>query len=264
MLIVHDRSTIENFLRQNVHLHLYSLGDLDDFFWSDTTWYALKHAGEITALALMYTGEALPVLLALSQPLAPMRILLSDLLRILPRRFYSHLSPGLEDVLAGDYCLEAHGAHHKMALRDPAAVQAVDTSQAVNLTREDLPAIQDLYAVSYPGNWFDSRMLETGRYYGVWDGAELRSIAGIHVYSPTYRVAALGNITTHPAFRGRGLGRQVTAKLCQELLPVVDHIGLNVKADNQTAIQVYRKLGFEVIADYGEYNLAARQPADGR
>lgn len=258
MNVLHDRPTIENFLRQNVHLNLYSLGDLDDFFWSDTTWYALKQGGEITALALMYTGEALPVLLALSDPLEPMCELLSDLRRILPRRFYSHLSPGLEEVLAQDYRLEAHGRHHKMALVDAAAVRVVDTAQVINLRRDDLPAILALYQASYPGNWFDPRMLETGQYYGVWDGAALCSIAGIHVYSPAYRVAALGNITTHPALRGRGLGKKVTAKLCQELMHRIEHIGLNVKADNETAVRVYRQLGFEVIADYGEYTLEAR------
>lgn len=258
MLVLHDRSTIETFLRQNVQLNLYSLGDLDDFFWGDTTWYALKELGEITALALMYSGEALPVLLALRDPLEPMRALLSDLLRILPRRFYSHLSPGLEDVLERGYRLSAHGAHYKMALCDAVAVQGVDTSQVVNLTYDDLPAIQSLYAVSYPGNWFDSRMLETGQYYGIWQEGCLCSISGIHVYSPAYRVAALGNITTHPAFRGRGLGRQVTAKLCQALLPAIEHIGLNVKADNLAAIHVYWQLGFDVIAAYGEYTLEAR------
>ena len=55
-------------------------------------------------------------------------------------------------------------------------------------------------------------MLETGKYFGIRREGILVSVAGIHVYSPEYDVAALGNITTHPDFRGQGLGRKVTAR----------------------------------------------------
>jgi ribosomal protein S18 acetylase RimI-like enzyme len=68
-----------------------------------------------------------------------------------------------------------------------------------------------------------------------------------------YTVAALGNITTHPQFRGHGLVKVVSAKLCQALLQKVEHIRLNVRADNQSAIACYTKLGFETIATYEEY-----------
>ena len=87
-----------------------------------------------------------------------------------------------------------------------------------------------LYKESYPENWFDQRMLETNQYFGVWKDDKLVSIAGIHVYSEVYRVAALGNITTHPFYRNNGYGTLVTARLCQSLSEKVDHIGLNVKS----------------------------------
>lgn len=72
-------------------------------------------------------------------------------------------------------------------------------------------------------------------------------------YSPTYRVAALGNITTDPDFRGRGYASPVVAALCRDLLRTVEHIGLNVKADNLAAIRCYRALGFDRCSQYGEY-----------
>ena len=139
-----------------------------------------------------------------------------------------------------------------MGLISKAQVETVDTARAVQLSTSDLDELQALYRLSYPGNSFDSRMLETGCYYGIRQGKELVSVAGIHVCSPTYRVAAIGNVTTHPAYRGQGLATIVCAKLCQSLLQTIDYIGLNVKADNISAIRSYERLGFEYIATYDE------------
>ena len=108
------------------------------------------------------------------------------------------------------------------------------------------------YSHSYPDNWYDPRMLETGYYVGIRREGKLVCAAGVHVYSSTYRVAALGNIATDPALRGQGLAQRATAQLCRALLTTVDTIGLNVKADNAAAIACSRKLGFEVAAEYEE------------
>ncbi len=145
-----------------------------------------------------------------------------------------------------------------MALIYKERVDTIDISRVIPLTVSDLPALQALYQASYPVNSFDPRMLETGYYYGIRRGSDIISVAGIHVYSQRYKVAALGNVTTHPEFRGQGLGTAVCAKLCQALLHTVDHIGLNVKADNMSAISAYRRLGFEVVAEYGEYEMKLR------
>jgi predicted GNAT family acetyltransferase len=98
-------------------------------------------------------------------------------------------------------------------------------------------------------------MLLTGKFYGYRKNGHLLSIGGIHVFSPVYRVAALGNITTHPEYRNQGMGRAVTAKLCLSLLENVDIIGLNVKQDNLPAINLYKSLGFKISSEYGEFSL---------
>jgi predicted GNAT family acetyltransferase len=119
-----------------------------------------------------------------------------------------------------------------------------------------------LYDESYPGNWFDPHLLQTRQYFGLRVKGGLVSVAGVHVYSETYRVAAIGNVVTHPAHRNKGYARLVTARLCQSLLETVDHIGLNVRADNEAAIACYRKLGFKTVAPYGEFTVSPpTQPA---
>jgi len=250
--ILHDKDEIESFLRRNTPIHLYELGDLDEFFWPYTTWYALKENGQINALVLLYSNLELPTLLAITDDLYVTRALLHDLLPLFPRRLYAHLSGDLTSVFTGAYHMDSHGLHYKMALIEPAHLEQVNTSDVIVLTVDDAEELQTLYRVSYPGNWFDPRMLETGYYYGIRRAATLVSVAGVHVYSPRYRVGVLGNVTTHPAYRDQGLGKAVCAKLCAELLKIVDDIGLNVMADNTIAIAAYRRLGFEVIGEYEE------------
>lgn len=256
---LHDRNRIEAFLRRDTYLHLYEIGDLDDFFWQYTCWFGLRASDDIQQIALLYIGGGLPVLLGLSNEPDALRALLRVLLPYLPRRMHAHLSGDAIDALADDYEIVSHGPHLKMALTDPARLDGVDTSLVIPVGPAHRPALDALYAASYPGNWFDARMLETGQYFAVQRDGSLVSVAGIHVYSPRYRVAALGNITTHPDHRGQGFGAAVIARLCQSLLHTVDHIGLNVKADNVSAIAVYRKLGFTPVADYHEYSLTLRR-----
>lgn len=258
MIILHDKTEIEAFLRKNVYLHIYSLGDLDDFFWNYTTWYASKENGQINAVILLYTGLPLPTLLALSDEVHPLKNLLRSMRHLLPRRFYAHLSPGLEEVITAEFQLKPYGRHYKMALRHPLKLKNVDTPNVVRLAKADLADISGLFQVSYPENWFDPRMLETNQYFGYRRNGQLLSIAGVHVYSTAYKVAALGNITTHPHYRGQGLGRAVTAKLCQSLAETVDYIGLNVNSDNQAAVTLYQKLGFEVAGVYHEHLVEAK------
>jgi RimJ/RimL family protein N-acetyltransferase len=254
---LHSKDEVEAFCRQNPFLHIYALGDLDDFFWPYTTWYALRKEGRVQQLVLLYSDSSLPTVLAYAeQPLRSMDDLLRGLLRVLPRRFYAHLMEGATEVLADDYRIQPHGDYHKMGLTDLSRLAGRDGAEAVPLSAADTEDLHALYEVSYPDNFFMPRMLQTGYYFGIRREGALVSVAGVHVYSPQYRVAALGNITTRPDFRGQGLATAVTARLCQELRRAgIEYIGLNVHAANRGALACYQQIGFQRVADYGEYTL---------
>ena len=252
---LHDRKRIERFLRRNPELHIYSLGDLDDFFWPYTTWYGRQEDGELTDVVLVYAGQALPTVVGLSERPAAVRELMRDICPLLPERFHAHLSPGVEAVFERTHRIKPHGPHDRMALRDRSRVRQIDGSAAARLGRRDLGELLRLYGESYPGNWFDARMLDTGQYFGLRVENRLISVAGVHVYSESYRIAAIGNVVTHPAHRNRGYGKLVMARLCQSLLEKVEHLGLNVKTDNTAAITCYRKLGFDTVASYAEFTI---------
>ena len=88
-------------------------------------------------------------------------------------------------------------------------------------------------------------------------------VAGVHVWSPEWRVAALGNVATLPEARGRGLATAACADLCRLLLDDgIDVISLNVRADNLSAIRAYERLGFAHAADYVEVPLRSLAPGE--
>lgn len=241
---LYDRVEIESRLRKNTSLHLYELGDLDDFFWPYTSWYSLKDNPEAPVI-LYYTGTDLPVLMALEQePTVTMRLLISELIHQLPHRFYSHLTAGIREFFRDQYRLTDHGQHSRMSLANASLMKSVSTSEVIQLTKRDLPDLLDLYHRGSESNWFDPRMIETNCFFGIRKESRLISVAGIHSYSKQYRVAALGNVFTDPQFRGRGLATQTCAKLCQYLLTHIDNLGLNVASSNTPAVALYKKLGF--------------------
>jgi ribosomal protein S18 acetylase RimI-like enzyme len=248
-ICLHDKNRIEVFLRRNTFLNIYQLGDLEE-------------GDETKAIALVYSRLSRPTLLVMgnASQLPVVRELLASIMPLLPKRFYSHLGVGLSDVLAGDYRMDSYGEHYKMALTDVAKFGRVDTSGVEALTGSDADEALGLYDASYPGHWSEASVLDTKQYFGLRDKNRLVSIAGVHVYSEKYRVAALGNITTHPAHRRSGYAAAVTARLCKNLIKTVEDVSVNVKADNQAAIGCYRKLGFEIVGVYEEFSAeAARQ-----
>jgi len=180
LVSLHDREIIGAFLRRNAPLHLYALGDLDDFFWPSTLWYGLERDGELRQLILGYLAETLMVVHALIDgPIGELCELLTRVRPLLPPQVYAHLSPGASEALAAHYDRESHGLYDKMLLQAPERLAGTEASDVERLSASNLPELQALYAASYPGNWFDPRMLETGHYYGLREEGELVSVAGL-------------------------------------------------------------------------------------
>ncbi len=259
LIEITDRAVLADFFGRNRALNIYQLGDLDDFFWPHTRWFGLESGGLLRAVALLYTGPFEPTLIFLEDGNGEdCRLLLQELAPRLPARIYAHLSPGLESALHPLFASDLKGNHLKMHLQLSTGALPPISSDVLNLTIDDTRELKSFYHEVYPGNWFDPRMLETGQYFGVRDNGRLVAAGGVHVYAPNYGVAALGNIATHPDFRGRGLATHVTAGIVRSLRRTVDAIGLNVKADNAAAIACYSKLGFVEIARYNELSLVKK------
>jgi ribosomal protein S18 acetylase RimI-like enzyme len=246
-----DKNEIYSFLSKNPDLNLYTIGDLDDFYWPHTTWFAVYDKNEIQAIALLYSGISPSTFLLFNDKASYYS---SELIKYvkphLPYKFNVHLSQGLIDLFGRNNIIEDYGQNYRMILtRDP---ENIPGDNIRNLKMSDLDNIYNLYNKSYPFNWFDRRMLETGKYFGYYNEGMLVGIAGIHVYSGHYGIAALGNIATHPDFRGRRIAYKLTSYLCNDLKKTINIIGLNVKTDNLPAIKCYENIGFEIRSTFDE------------
>jgi hypothetical protein len=170
---VHDRDELEALLRRDPALHAYELGDLDDLLWPYTNWY---RRGD--AVALLYHGVRPPIVLALDHGTQQTVLseLLAGVLPLLPRRFYAHLSPGVDGVLTTSFVAEHRGKHLKMALTDLSRLRQVAPAGDV-LGPDDLPDLVTFYEVAYPANSFDERMLGMGPYIGIRRDGGLVAVA---------------------------------------------------------------------------------------
>ena len=118
---------------------------------------------------------------------------------------------------------------------------------AVRLGDADISALERLYADGESSgespDFFYPAMVARGVFFGVYEDDDLVAAAGTHLLSRHEGAAAIGNIYTRRDRRGRGLGRIVTASVMRELADV-ETVGLNVRAGNAAAIQLYESLGF--------------------
>ena len=237
---------------EDVFLFAYHIGDLDDFYFSDCKWFGLEENEQLIEVILLYTGLKIPTLLIFGST-EKIPYLIEGIIDKLPDRFYCHYQENFHKFFESDYQLTFLGTHVKMKFQGEfAKLSVIDTSDIILLNEDDEPYLLSLYQTAYPEGYFIPYMLKTGKYYGAKAEKKIVSVAGVHVFSSLYNIAVLGNITTHPNFRGTGLAKKCTARLLKSFDKVIDRIGLNAKKDNFIAIQLYERLGFNIHSTYRE------------
>ncbi len=246
-----NKEEIYNLLSENIFLNIYSIGDLDDFFWKSSKYLINQHDHSVV---LIYQDKTFPVVLALNDSSIKPEFIPEKFREQFPSQFYAHFTGDYIHIFKTWCELKSHGLYYKMGLMKKDFNTNIDTSKAEILTNEDYKSLQIFYDKNYPENWFNERMLETNKFFAIRENGTIISVSGIHVYSEEYKVAAIASISTDKDYRGKGLAKQTIAKQCSELFKTVDHIGLNVKSENKNAIKCYENLGFRIIAEYEEMN----------
>ena len=122
----------------------------------------------------------------------------------------------------------------------------VDDPEAVALTETDVPEILDLVERAQPGP-FRKRTIELGRYLGIRRDGRLVAMAGERFRLPGW--TEVSAVCTDPDFRGAGLGARLTLAVAAGILERGELPFLHAAADNDAAIRLYERLGFEPSHD---------------
>ncbi|MFX0084905.1 MAG: GNAT family N-acetyltransferase [Candidatus Hodarchaeota archaeon] len=247
-----DKKNLYKHFSKDVFQFAYHIGDLDDFFFPDCTWFALYDGKILEEVILLYSGLSIPTVLVFGSPIK-MPLLIHGIIQHLPNRFYCHYQKEFEPYFKERYRINTLGTHLKMKYTESISNLAIsETSNYILFKEEDKNEIIEFYEEAYPDGYFEPYMLLTGKYYGIKINNEIKSVAGVHVYSEKNRIAVLGNIATHPSMRGKGLAKSCIIKLLHSFKGKIDHIGLNVKEINYPAVRLYQNLGFEIHSSYEE------------
>ena len=128
------------------------------------------------------------------------------------------------------------------------------------LSGRDARALNMLYSTEGAPAGYSAEHIDRAVYYGAYESNRLVAVAGTHVVAPHAGVAVVGNVFTHPRFRGMGLAERVTSAVTDELLDErgCALVALTVNPANTPAVKAYVRLGYEPGAAVVEARIRRR------
>jgi ribosomal protein S18 acetylase RimI-like enzyme len=248
-----DKSSILAYLETDQLYAAYAIGDLEPGMFEQCAWAGAAESGQIRALALHFRGLAIPALFLMGAP-EGLRAIFAHALR--PERVYLTCLEAHLPVTRDFYEWDFETPMWRMAL-NAASFRPID-GEPVRLRPDDAGALLALFALG-GGDAFTPSQMVHGVFYGMLVDDRLVAVAGTHLVSPTYGVGAVGNVFTHPDYRGRGYGTVTTSAVVAELLRGgIRDVVLNVSQDNADAIRIYERLGFARYCPFLEGTAAAK------
>ncbi len=112
----------------------------------------------------------------------------------------------------------------------------------------DARELNRLYRMDGTPSFFSSRQIDDAVYFGIERDGAIVSVAGTHVISSASDIAVVGNVYTHPRYRGQGLARITTSAVTELLLRSCRQVVLSVDPANVPAVRAYERLGFVEVA----------------
>jgi ribosomal protein S18 acetylase RimI-like enzyme len=223
----------------------YLIGKLDDLYHPFNRWWGVRDdSGQLRHVLLVYQGLSLPVVFVAGED-NELPVLLQQSQQVIPKRFHFHVLESQLSTLRQHFQVLHYQRMHRMGLERSAWRRGPRDPRVTRLGHRDTAAIMELYH-HYPDHFFEPYQLETGLYFGVREpNVGLVAIAGVHVISEEHNVAVIGNLVTHPDYRGQRLATACTSHLLDALFERVSFIALNVQSNNQPAIRLYTSFGFE-------------------
>jgi ribosomal protein S18 acetylase RimI-like enzyme len=248
-----DPNEIRNLLEPDRAYAAYALAQLDPRLFPLNDWYQCTGAGRALVVhsrsglgrALFVTGDAdaLDAVLGL-HPGA--------------RFSFASLRPEHRGVVEKYYMMTRPQTMLRMSVTQHTFQPA--EGEVRHLRGRDVTILNRLYASDGGPSSYRPSHVEEGVYYGVFQNGALVSVAGTHVVSRTEGVAVVGNVLTHPRYRGLGLATIATSAVTADLLQSCNLVVLTVEEANEPAVHAYRRLGYELQCKLHETPLIRKDP----
>lgn len=173
------------------------------------------------------------------------------LLLVVPRS-----SPGGEGFARGYGMTFDHSEHALTLVQRPDPVPADPRIELRAATADDISALSRLYDDGFhDGGHVDPTRLATERSRTLLIEREGEAVGTISVSRDRTR-GAIHAFVVGSAWRGRGIGREVLRRVCQEQFDTgATRVELEVEVENELALGLYTSIGFELAATDDYYEL---------
>lgn len=252
-----DPDRIRAILRPRIEYTAYALGQLEPGLFERSRWYWAK--GDTGTGMVLHSRGGLGDATFIMGDTDAVRALLS----IQPgtAQTYATCQPQHLETLRGVYRLASQQPMIRMSVT-PERFRPVVKAGLVRLSGLDIRRINALYSSEGNGSYYVPEHIDAGVYRGIVTEGRLVAIAGTHVVSEQERVAVVGNVFTHPMYRGRGFATLVTSAVTESLLEYCNPVVLTVDPSNTPAVRAYERLGYTEACQLVEAS-AARQDVSG-
>ena len=119
-----------------------------------------------------------------------------------------------------------------------------------DLNLEHVTEMIDLVELTKPGP-FLAKTIELSNYTGIFVDGKLAAMAGHRFHPSPYREVSA--VCTHPDHLGKGYAFKILQEQIKRILLRSEIPFLHVRNDNEGAIKLYHKLGFEIRTDMIAY-----------
>lgn len=253
-----DRDEIRALLETRRAYTAYALGQLDPVLFRQSEWW-IARGGHREAMILHSRGGLGHATFALGESGA-----LEALLMTHPGARQTFLTCEVHHVetILRYFDLEHRQTMIRMLVNPGAFRPLHDNIEVRRLTGADARTINALYRTDGVPSYYSPRQVDESVYYGAERDGRLVAIAGTHVISPTSGIAVVGNVYTHPNYRGRHLAQATTSAVTLRLLRTCRDVVLSVDPANAPAVRAYERLGYREVARLVE-GAAVRHDASG-
>jgi ribosomal protein S18 acetylase RimI-like enzyme len=220
----------------------YALGQLQPGLVEKTEWHLARGAGG-EALVLHSRGGLGNALFALGagEPL-------EAVLQIYPGPHNTFLTcqPSQRETALRHFVLPGPSEMARLHVNHE-RFQPVD-GDVRRVTGSEVHRINGLYRADGTAAFYTAANIDRAIYYGAYDEGRMVAVAGTHVVSELDEIGVVGNVFTHPQYRGMGYGRMVTSAVTRDVLETCREAVLSVDPANVAAVRAYEGLGYHEVA----------------